>query len=324
MNDDRGQLILVTGLAVAVTLVALVLLLNTVIYTQNLATRGAQIEDGEAIAFRGEVIADVGGLLDAENREEYDSWGKARDNATEAVARYDRLLSRYHAEHGTVAEIERGSLSLTEGVVLRQTNASRELRSSDASGAAADWTAAGNVQSTRAFELTVPEENLTAAADPSGLSISVAGNDGNDWQAYLYNDSDDDGDGYSGITVAVKNGTESSATEVCSASGPEATVDLTRGTMNGSSCPGLVWATGVDAPYDITVTNGGQATGTYALTVDSSTADTDVKTANFASPGAEESPRWAPAVYAAEFEIHFETPRVAFHTTVRTAPGEPR
>ncbi|MFC7080626.1 DUF7261 family protein [Halorussus caseinilyticus] len=37
---DRGQLILVTGLAIAVMLVALVLLLNTVIYTQNLATRG--------------------------------------------------------------------------------------------------------------------------------------------------------------------------------------------------------------------------------------------------------------------------------------------
>jgi hypothetical protein len=48
-----------------------------------------------------------------------------------------------------------------------------------------------------------------------------------------------------------------------------------------------------------------------------------VDKSNFAEPGNSSSPRWAPAVYAAEFEIRFKTPNVAFDTTVRTAPGEP-
>lgn len=40
-KTDRGQLMLATGLTIAAVLVALIVLLNTVIYTENLATRAA-------------------------------------------------------------------------------------------------------------------------------------------------------------------------------------------------------------------------------------------------------------------------------------------
>jgi len=326
MNGDRGQLILVTGLAVAVTLVALVLLLNTAIYTQNLATRGAQVEDGEAIEFRGEVVADVGGLLDAEGRAEHDDWEDAEANVSAAVRRYDRLLSHNYAERGTVAEIERGTLSITRGALLRQTNASRNFTA--ANGEPVDWTLAEGVGTVdapgaRNVRLTVAEENLTSGTEPTGFAVRLAGNDGDDWRAYVYRDADD-GDDHSGITVAVKNGTESSASEVCSASGPEATVDFTRGTINGTACPALDWANGIDGPYDVIFENPDEIVGTYELTVDDSTSEVDVRTDNFGEPGGDASPRAVPAAYDAAFEIHFETPRVAFHTTVRTAPGEPR
>ena len=313
-DDDRGQLILVTGLAVAVTLVAMVLLLNTVIYTQNLATRGAQIEDGEAIAFRGEVIADVGGLLDAENRKDHGSWSEAESNVRQAMFRYDHLLSRYHAERGTVAEIDRKSLSLTEGVILRQTNASRNF--TNASGQSADWQLAEDAENVRNVRLTVSGENLSDSRSDS-FHVRLAEDDGPEWHVYLYNDTDDE------IVVAVKNGSDSSPTDVCSASGPMATVDLTRGTLDGSPCPGLVWAKDIDSPYNVTFRNSEAVTGTYEMTVDPSNGAT-INETNFDDAGATESPRAAAAVYAAEFEIHFETPQMAFHTTVRTAPGEPR
>lgn len=319
-DRDRGQLILVTGLAVAVTLVALVLLLNTVIYTQNLATRGAGVEDGEAIGFQQEVLHGVGDVIDAENREEYETRTKVEDNVTAGVTRFDALLSKYYAEGVTVADVEEESLSLTDGYLLGQNNSSRDF-SSAGNDESVDWTlaedaGAGNTAGVRNFTMTVSRENLTDAnSPPAGFSVLLDDSD-NVWRMYVYDDG--------GITVAVKNGSEGSATAVCSVSGPEATIDLTAGTINGSACPELVWAKGVSAPYDVAFRSGDEATGTYNLTVatpDGTTAD--VKTSNFAGPGDEDSPRAVPAVYAAEFEIHFETPNVAFHTTLRVAPGEP-
>jgi hypothetical protein len=321
---DRAQLILVTGLAVAVTLVALVLLLNTVIYTQNLATRGAGVEDGEAIGFRQEVVQGVGDVIDAENREEYDNRTKVEDNVTAGVTRFDALLSKYYAESVTVADVEEATVTsenMTNGTLLRQTNSSRDF-SSAGNDEAVDWTLAegagdGSEPGVRDFQMTVSQENLTDAnSPPAGFSVLLAGDSGNVWRAYVYDDG--------GITVAVKNGSEGSATAVCSVSGPEATIDFTAGTINGSACPELAWATGISTPYDVEFRSGDEATGTYDLTV--ATPDgttTDVKTDNFAEPGDEDSPRWAYAVYAAEFEIHFETPNLVFHTTLRVAPGEP-
>jgi hypothetical protein len=316
-SRDRGQVILVTGLAVAVTLVGLVLLLNTVIYTQNLATRGAEVQDGAAVSFRQEAVEGVGEVVDAENRAEYDSRTKLEQNVTAGVNRFDALASRYRAERGTVAQVEEESLTLTDGTLLRQTDASRNFTSA---GESADWTlvedaSAGTGPGVRGFALTVSRDDLSDSRS-SAFTVSVEG--GQTWQARVYDDG-------GAITVAVKNGSESSPDPVCSVTGPEATVDLTAGTINGTRCPGLVWATGISSPYDVTFERADEATGTYALTVrtPAGATDPDVQTANFAGPGDAASPRAVPAVYAAEFEIHFETPNLAFHTTVRTAPGEP-
>jgi hypothetical protein len=327
-DRDRGQLILVTGLAVAVTLVALVLLLNTVIYTQNLATRGAGVEDGEAVAFRQEVVEGVGDVLDAENREEYDSEIQVMENVTAGISRFDALLSRYYAEHGTVADIEQSTVTpenVTNGSLIHQTNSSRDF-SAAGNDEPVDWTlaedaGAGNTDAAgvRNFTMTVSRENLTTAdSPPAGFSVLLDGDSGNVWRMYVYDDVDE------GITVAVKNGTEGSTTVVHSVSGPEATIDLTAGTINGSAHSELVWAKGIFAPYDVDFRSGDEATGTYSLTVATPDGEaTNVRTDNLAGPGDEESPRWAYAVYAAEFEVHFQTTNLEFHTTLRVAPGEP-
>ncbi|UPV99641.1 hypothetical protein M0R88_14100 [Halorussus gelatinilyticus] len=316
---DRGQLILVTGLAVAVTLVALVLLLNTVIYTQNLATRGAEVEDDAAVSFRQEAIAGVGEVVDAENRAEYQTRAKVEANVTAGIERYDSVASRYRAERSTIAQVDTGTLSLTEGRILRQTNASRNFTSA---GGANGWTlvedaGSGTAPGVRRFRLTVNRDELSQTK--SDAFTVVADGSSREWRARIYNPS-----GGATVAVAVKNGSEGTADTVCSVTAASATVDLTSGRLGGERCPALDWAKGVAAPYDVRFERADDATGTYEVTVDTSAAGTAVQTGNFAGPGAGQSPRWAPAVYAAEFEIHFETPNVAFHTTVRAAPGEPR
>ncbi|PSP55192.1 hypothetical protein BRC82_06705 [Halobacteriales archaeon QS_1_67_19] len=317
-DRDRGQLILVTGLAIAVMLVALVLLLNTVIYTQNLATRGADVDDRAAVEFQQAVVEGVGEVIDAENRAEYGNSAKVEANVTDGIDRYDALASRYHTEQSTVAYVDRETVSLSDGALLRQTDASRDF--TNAGGGAGDWTlvegaGAGNAPGVRDATITVSREDLSDSAG-SGFALQLSGDADNDWRVRLYDDG-------GAVTVAVKNGSESLETGVCSAAGPEATVDLTAGTLNGSACPQLAWATGVSAPYDVEFVNGAEATGTYALTVHNGSATTDVRTDNFESPDAGASPRAAAAVYAAEFAVHFRTPDLTYRTTVRVAPGEP-
>ena len=58
VTRERAQLILVSGLLIAVTMLVLVLLLNTAIYTENVATRGIDSDVGPA--------ADVQEILDRE------------------------------------------------------------------------------------------------------------------------------------------------------------------------------------------------------------------------------------------------------------------
>jgi hypothetical protein len=306
---DRGQLILVTGLAVAVTMVALVLLLNTVIYTQNLATRGAEIEDSEAISFRQEAIEGVGEVVDAENREEYDNHTLVRQNITDGITRFDGLASRYRAERGTIADVNESTVSYTNGTLLRQTNASRDFTSVDGT---ADWLLVENASDVRNFRLNVSKQGLSDD-DSNAFRVRLRG-ESDTWQVYVY--EADDGE------IAVSNDADGSAPADCTESGPEATIDLTAGTVNGTDCSELDYPTSV-AQYNVTFRNADAVTGTYSMTAATPPDDSKVKTDNFADPDSTESPRWAYAVYAVEFEIRFETPNVAFDTTVRTAPGEP-
>jgi len=78
VNRDRGQLIILTGLIVAVTMVAMVLLLNTAIYTENLASRGADQSGREAVEYRATVVDGVGELIDEENGREHGSYSDVR------------------------------------------------------------------------------------------------------------------------------------------------------------------------------------------------------------------------------------------------------
>ena len=61
---DRGQMILVGAFALSMTFVALALLLNSAVYTENLASRSIDAGASEAIEFREEARAATVGILE--------------------------------------------------------------------------------------------------------------------------------------------------------------------------------------------------------------------------------------------------------------------
>ncbi len=95
VNHDRGQLILITGLVIAAVLVGTVMILNTAIYTENLATRDTGDDTSEAIEFRNVVIDGSTEILRNET-----------ETLNDALNQYFLQVERHYAEDTTVVSVE--------------------------------------------------------------------------------------------------------------------------------------------------------------------------------------------------------------------------
>lgn len=311
VGRDRGQLILVTGLLVAVAIIGLVMLLNTAIYTENLASRGADQSGREATEYRATVIDGVGGLIDAENDRQHASQAAVEENVTDGIGTIDNYTARNYATGGTAVEIDESTVTAHDGRLIRQ-NASGPFESS---GGGSDWTLATDVENARGFVVTVDrsglnETNETAASSSGAFRVLVDG--GSTWNAYVYRN-----ESTSNVTLA--SGAGGSVNEHCSIDANEVTVDLSKGTVDGEPCLDFEWAEGISAPYDVRIQYGNNATGTYNITVNATGSSTYPGLNN----GPPTSPYHVPAVYSAEFSIRYESPTLTYRTQVRVAPGEP-
>ena len=101
-TTNRGQLILVSGLTLAVTLLILVLLLNTAIYTENVATRGLDSEVGDAANFQQTVDAELAAIID-----QYQSENECDfiDNVTADISVIQDQQAQRALERGHIANI---------------------------------------------------------------------------------------------------------------------------------------------------------------------------------------------------------------------------
>lgn len=316
---DRAQLVLVAALAIAVVLVAFVLLVNAAIYTENLATRDTDVGAGEAADLRAALVDGVGGIVDRENAADYDDRAELAANVTDGIDQFERLQASSALEHGVDLRLNGSETALVDGELLRQNDSTRGFVSD---GGATNWTLVENVSRARGVAATVDrgDLNATTAADAERDAFHVVLNnrssgDDDDYRVYLYED-----DATGNVTVAVANVTESTPTRVCSVDAATATVDLSRGTLDGDACAGLRWAAGLDDTYDVQYRNGDEATGTYDLTVRSDGV-TVPSTVN--GPTADEQPYRVPAVYAVETRLVYVGPELEYRTDLRIAPGEP-
>ena len=66
-DDDRGQIILVAAFAIAVIFVSLALIVNSAIFTENLASRGETAGSDGALSMRAMVETNVGDSMEAIN-----------------------------------------------------------------------------------------------------------------------------------------------------------------------------------------------------------------------------------------------------------------
>ena len=331
--EDRGQLVLVAGFALAVVLVALVLLANTAIFTENLATRDNGVGEREVLGYRSSAVDGAGGIVDRENAAEYANGERdlLEGNVSDGLAALDSQLRESAGRNAASARADVNAATFTNGSLVRQNGTADDPRQfTNASDDRPDWTVAtglerdGDGNATRAFVAVVTSSSLepASASDPDDAFHVVVTNGSAAWHAYVYQNAS------GGIAVGVKSAGEpvSATSEVCSVAASNATVDFTGGSLGGVDCPGLAFGGDVAGSattdgYGVLVRNGDRAAGGYDLTVRTAGSGS-VSTGNVSATPSADEPYRVPAVYAVEFPIEYRTGEVTYAETVRVAPGE--
>ncbi|WP_318569835.1 hypothetical protein [Salinigranum marinum] len=323
-RDDRGQLFLVAALTLAVLFVGLALLLNTAIYTENLATRNTDPGTDPSIGYRATAEESARELLRRENANNTGDPAKdygyptVSDWYVGSVGDWSNGTGLHAARHARVASV---SVDATEhGTRIEQSNASRAF--TNRSGAA-DWTLATgidvrDVRFTVAHGSVVASNDSALANDPFRVELD---NSTDTWKLYVYDDIDTGGDD---VSVAVVNDTGFVGECTRPGSSPAA-IDVSNGSVNGTACPALeTVALGGDANVedsDVSFVNADHAGGTYELTVSSGSGFTNFYDNDGTGPS-QGSPFITAVVYDATVTITYESTDVYYRATIRLAPEE--
>ena len=291
---DRAQLILVSALVLATTLVALSLVVNSVIYTENLATR-RNVDTGQALDFREATEAGATEGLVAANFGAADAtFLQRKATFRDAVAGWRTSSSRYFAREGL--EVDVTAASFVEGTRVSQTDTGPFIPANEdvifsnneldllGLGGEETWLAADEV-GVRRLRLDVERDDRLYESsqdivstlldtvydgnEPYALQITDA--NGDSWQVYVYEDTSTS-PGQVGIGVYDLQADDWVGSEQCLASGDEVAIDVTGGTLTGDggtqTCDALSFWDDTEGPYDLYHVNGNSVTGTYSFVTD--------------------------------------------------------
>jgi len=319
---NRGQLILVAGLGIAVTFVVLALLLNTVIYTENLATRSSDVGADQVSSYQHAVREGLGGALVRANDYNYSSYDSLGSRFRTDVRLWDGNATQLRVVDGEVSTVR--LVETTNGTRISQDAAGNFQNASGDT----DWTVARGLTGTRRFELNVTKGGL---ADHSGVFGTPAGllgssafrirvdNASATWHAGVYHDTATDE-----VVVQVVNASGDLAGS-CAVDRDHVVVDLAAGTVAGTPCAPLAFP-GANGAYEIDARNGNAFVGNYTLVVDRRLGP--LRSTYATDPYYDQGngvPYATDAIYNATLNVSVTSPAVTYATNVTVAPtGGPR
>lgn len=331
----RAQLLIVGAILLGVIFVGIALVINSAIFAENVATR--QNDVGSDIqTFRSVAAAGVGDAIRSTNREGAgDPFTQLRDGSyhprVEALS--GQLANRRSLEGASVDIVPVDSRPGTQ-IVDNDTSTDLLPRG----GAPTNWTMAPTSH-IRSFELTVEPDSGsdlgTALTGGSGdafvVTLSPTAGSAPAHEVAIYADG--------GTRVAVSE-VGSSTVRECEADAAAVTVSLTgRPRVDGAYCRALDPVADAPGTYNVTVTNGDRATGTYRLTVDrpdgpttpAAVLDEQVDRANYGLACSSsrtyhdttgEAPYSVPAIYAGTVELYYQGQQSESRTTTRVTPAQ--
>lgn len=321
---ERGQLFLVGAFALAVLFVALAVLLNAAIFTENLATQGAEPSPGEAIEYHEAAVAASERTLTGVNYANNSSHGTLDTALRRGIEEWSLAAATHRAAQGHAASVT--VASTTNGTRLTQ---DVERGFTNKSGNSTDWQVAENVHA-RNFTMNVSQTSLEPDSSPGSVSdyrssdylrVEFEDAGGANWTAYIHQS----GGNVSVEVVDDSNSLPAASCEADPGGDDHATIDFTGARVGNQSCPALDFFGDMNDPYTIRIERaleGGNETGrgTYSLVVDevpvalASTSEFDAGSGQ---------PFYTDAVYSATLNVTYRAPDTDYEARVEITPGEP-
>jgi hypothetical protein len=339
--NERGQLLVITALVLAVVLVGLALVLNSAIYTENLSTRQSTDSVGVTTAI-GTGETEIERAIHHVNRYNNSTQDEVNRAFDDTIRDLNNDTNDEYAKRGTSYRFE--VTARTNGTHLKHANSSKSFVSGGANPDKGNWTLAQNVPRVRGYTMTVTRGDLYTISTDSldefndeAFYLKFEDNDGNAWEVYLLDDGNN-------VTVVGGNPTDlnndslslgdiSSFDEadctVTATTSEQVTIDFTNGTVGlaGSTdrqrCPGLDFQSALTSDLTMSHNNaddiGGQSRsgGTYELDLGTTTYNSD----HFYDTGYDQSPYATNIIYSVRVESHYARADITHSRTMRLYPG---
>ncbi|WP_134672003.1 DUF7261 family protein [Halorussus marinus] len=305
VSDDRGQLLLIGAVVLAIAVVGLVVVLNTVLYTQNVTNREALDATADAAALEASVVAEIPGLVGRANRNAtYASAGAVRDAINETVARYGALVGTSVTRRRPASIGTRVAGRESVGLVVGHDDDGRPFTDRDGD---AEWTVADPATVQR-YRMRVDAGSL-ATSDEEAFRVRVASG-GDEWTMRIHADGSD---------VALDRVAPDGSVTTCTMSPADGAVDVDF--VNGTAAEGceFEFGAGVSEPYELGYANATNATGRYRLVLDGT--DASLGAVETAAPWA--SPYRSYAVDALAVNVTYATPELRYRTTTNLTIENP-
>jgi hypothetical protein len=292
--DDRGQLLLIGGMAVAIVVFSTILFAHSLAVTDGITTTGSADTIERSADREASVERDLERLA-AETR---------GDDVDGFEGRYDRALRNYTRTHNRVVANSGGPYldatlneSASLGTEVNQTTISRFTRPGG-TGSNVDWDIARSVDRVVVFNLTV----TSIPGVGREFIVRVEGDSGDTWEMVVTEPGNKE------VAVTPPSG----STTTCSGSG-DADVDLLDGTCDIGGTPGGFpsFTATLDAPYTVSIEKGNRARGTYRFAAVGDFPGTSYDSGDTAS---------YPVVPAVD--TTYDTPAASYNRTVLVEVGE--
>lgn len=296
----RGQILLITAFVLAVIFVGLALVMNTVIYSENLATR-ADSTTSQPVLHANSMetgTADVISYINEHNTSESTGHSALKMEFKTAFGNLTDVAGRHALRDGQVTNDS--TVSQFEGTWIKQTDHGRNFTSNDNFNSI--WQLFSGANGARNFEIDVNSSSI--ANGPNAFKVTAQGSGvGGSWVMYVSTDE--------------VNGTDSQGNDFsCTPGGGTNTVNVSNGSVNGNACPRLNFAADLDTIDQIDFENADNITGTYQLIANKS----GISGSRFGTSPSD--PFVEDALYGARIRIDFQRDSLTFTAERRVVPGE--
>lgn len=312
-DDRRGQLFLIGALMLAIAFVALTMLLNTAIYTENMAARGETVGGTDIAEFVNDAHTQAEEMMGYAN---YRSDASSKETAFIRMSNdWDELLKEEYGSRGILARV--GVVATTPGEWGAQTERANYSAHHNEQNNDSRWHVIQSTSDVRNFTVTPYVDSLNTS---SGEALTVEFEEdggGHIGDVYIYQDSPDTAQ----VDVVLVDGTTASCTAEEAADGT-VTVDITRATAGGEDCSALELLFPIDGQFNVFYDNVDSGEGYWHATIPDSgwfgtgQGGVEIDTAD-------EYEREPNAIYSATVAVTYVDSERTYKEAHRVAPGEP-